>query len=362
MPYAPGINFTGGESIARGIESFGQSMGQGIERRRQEAQKFKALEGLATAYDPNLKGTLSGMSLGELEGLVQGAAVKNHMAQQASQQKFQEAQIANLTADNERQGLMSRAQIDQMTAGNERAKRLQMSQEQLNELVGQRLAPQGNPDAAGPVAPMTYEELMGMGARSGMVGTPEFDRLAASHLRYGQNGGTADPGFEFLQDPVSGSRFVRSGRQLLPSGTDQTVNPSAPEPIIDPTTGEAVALGVRDRNGRLQVLKRPEGPKGLTLNDRAKIHNNIAKLHQELMMVSTNNQPAYIAQIDAMEGLLKEGATTPGAAPTAAPQANRPAQPRSTPKAGAQSDYPIGARIKQGGVTYRNAGNGWVAE
>jgi hypothetical protein len=131
MPYAPGITYHGDQNLAAGISSFGESLGKMAEQRKQDARKATLLRGLWAAYKPDEKDVAATKSLPELEGMVQGAAVQQHMAEQQGLDRLRQAQAKNLEADN------TRADLNQqlLMAQGERSKRRDANVEGFNKLV-----------------------------------------------------------------------------------------------------------------------------------------------------------------------------------------------------------------------------------
>ena len=111
MPYAPGIQSTGGQSIQQGLTEGKRTIMSLLMNYAQKAEQSKALDGVLKAYTPEgderdaLTKALPGMSLAEKQGIVQGHAVKQALAEYGQRSKLMDAQIGNLTADNQRADL-----------------------------------------------------------------------------------------------------------------------------------------------------------------------------------------------------------------------------------------------------------------
>jgi hypothetical protein len=93
--------------------------------------------------------------------------------------------------------------------------------------------------------PPTGPELIQLAAGAGVLGDRSLDIDAL--LKAQETGGLAP---EFIQDKVSGSRFVINGRSILPSGFDPSVD--LPTEDIELPGGEKVKV-VRTRSGLSQL-------------------------------------------------------------------------------------------------------------
>lgn len=93
MPYAPGQQYDF-RPLFEGIQRLGQNVRQEVDRRREDSQKFNSLKKLAEVYQPDLKGTLDGMSLGELEGTVKAFTLKQAMDEAQASRGLRERGVA----------------------------------------------------------------------------------------------------------------------------------------------------------------------------------------------------------------------------------------------------------------------------
>jgi hypothetical protein len=122
MPYAPGQQYDF-RPLFEGIRSLGQNVNQALDRRREDSQKFNSLRKLAEAYQPDLKGTLDGMSLGELEGTVKAFTLKQAMDEANASRGLRERGVAAqekqvlLAEAMQQAGLAQRQREDQAATG-----------------------------------------------------------------------------------------------------------------------------------------------------------------------------------------------------------------------------------------------------
>lgn len=93
MPYAPQQQYDF-RPLFEGIRSFGNNLKDVVEQRRADSQKFKSLKAVAESYAPELKGTLDGMSLGDLEGTVRAFTLSQAMEDQKANRALRERGVA----------------------------------------------------------------------------------------------------------------------------------------------------------------------------------------------------------------------------------------------------------------------------
>jgi hypothetical protein len=122
MPYNPGVQFDA-RPLFEGIRNFGNNISQALEERRADSQKFKSLKAVAESYAPELKGTLDGMSLGELEGTVRSFTLSQAMEEQRANRALRERGVAaqerqvSLAEAAQQAGLAARQRDDEAAAG-----------------------------------------------------------------------------------------------------------------------------------------------------------------------------------------------------------------------------------------------------
>lgn len=122
MPYAPGERYDF-RPLFEGIRDLGNNVGNFIAKRKEDSQKFNSLKKLAEVYQPDLKGTLDGMSLGELEGTVKAFTLKQAMDEAAANRGLRERGVAaqekqvSLAEAMQQAGLARQQRDDQAAAG-----------------------------------------------------------------------------------------------------------------------------------------------------------------------------------------------------------------------------------------------------
>jgi hypothetical protein len=330
MPYAPGVEYRGGELIAQGITSAANSLAQGYERRKQESQRAKALRGVVRAYQPDM--ATDHLSLGDLEGLVQQQAIQEAKRKQGLAEQMQAKQMAlqqdrerwnqtmdhsNLTMDAEKQNQNAAYMGAQQQTMEDVRTRRQAEDARLgafNQALGERFGPAGNEVAT----PPSLSEIVGLAARSGVLGHPEVDQTIRA---LGVAGRGADADNEslspsFVEDPQTRNRFVTFGRQILPSGV--TASASAPE-VRSITGPNGEDLGNVQWNGKgwspvKQAVRLPPGVQKVAVENMAQLSGALAAAKRP------EDRASIQAEIDHWQQYLPEPAT-PRAAP-AAPQAD----------------------------------------
>ncbi len=242
-------------SIASGIASAGQSIGQGLAmrtadmKRREEADKRKAeqakkIRGMAKMFQEDLglsDSEVQASDADQLGGLIEGFMLSQSSKHQKLQQERDALAIAGM-------------------------KMLQRDAEGRRQ-VPKQLMEGFDTTARSLPAPLSNESFdAGMTQATGMP--PGVRELIAAHANAGvelpasvmddlirQRGAAGGP-MTFEQDPVTGARFARQGNSVLPSGTNPAMMQTVT--VTDPNTGEPVELAVNPRTGN--ALLKPKAP------------------------------------------------------------------------------------------------------
>jgi hypothetical protein len=263
MPYAPGIQSTAGQSIQQGLTAGTRNIASLLMNYAQKAEQSKALDGVLKAYTPEgderdaLTKALPGMSLAEKQGIVQGHAVKQALAEYGQRSKLMDAQIGNYKADNDR---LDRLAQDAMRLRGAQAALPGAWQEEANmptNYVQQN-------------APRRGYGMESYVAAAGRVGAPIDPHVFATYMpdRGGQPGAA-----DFVEDDVTGSRFLKYGKQVLPSGQ----NP-AKSRLTAVTDDSGNVIGYSDNRGR---VIQPKETKSIDLTQRDKLRALQAQLGNE---------------------------------------------------------------------------------
>lgn len=298
MPYAPGISYHGDQYLFQGISSAGQSLGEGIDQAIQRGRQLKAMRAMAVdglGMDPD---QVDGMSLPQLQGTLAGEALKRsnlgqQLQQQLTQSETEKNQMAS-TLQRYRQSAYAKFtdMVNQVTKSNPEAA--------LDTPTLEKMGLQAGLD------PQDFRQLMGggmYGARAGYYGDK------ASAPGFVPPPATAPPGFtvvpkadgswemmrspdagtpeanSFVEDPVTGARFLTRGKQVLPSGENPALGGQAQE--VTDETGNVVGHTVRAGNrtvfqplkgavdGQLRPVKDANGNilKGFGMDSTGKIHD-----------------------------------------------------------------------------------------
>lgn len=242
-------------SIGNGIAEAGRGIGQGLAmraadmKRREEDDKRKAeqakkIRGMAKMFQEDLglsDSEVQGKDANELGGLVEGYMLSQSAKHQKLQQQRDQLTIAAMKMlEKDAQGRKSIPQ--ELVAGFESRGRnipAPMSNEGYDQQMTQSTG-----------MPTGVRELIQAHANAGQELPPG---IMDDIIRQQGAGRGAD---SFIEDDVTGARFLASGNTRLPSGTNparmQTVT------VTDPNTGEPVELTVNPRTG-MPVLK-PKAP------------------------------------------------------------------------------------------------------
>jgi len=225
----------GAAMLGRGLEQYAAGRAQAAETAKRERDEFKTLQQLVDVYAGDgpeadfLRHKAATMGLPELRGYIQSAVVKQTLAKEAQQAKLLNAQLAH---------------YDQQTAA---AQREMEADDAYAGLLATGRTPAGAPiKIMSPAAGMSGLTLPGFpaGYDVNRVMANVANYPAATRARgfdnlltlYGREAGKAEPQepltSDWIEDPVTGSRFLGRAKTTLPSG----VNPAKLEtgPKITP--------------------------------------------------------------------------------------------------------------------------------
>jgi vacuolar-type H+-ATPase subunit I/STV1 len=334
MPYAPGITYTGGESIARGIESLGQSVGQGLAKLQENSQKAKSLRQVVKAYNPDLP--TDHMSLGDLEGMVQGEAIKQAQRTQSLAEQLKQEQLAvqkgHLTLSQQQQAYHQSpdnpANVYQGSLSKQLEAGINDRKESANRLENFNRAMSDEAKRLGQIGlNLNANDVMRLAAQTGTLGDQNVDRVLSAQTRWGGDGGgsLADVLKEdFTEDPETGQRFVKYGKQILPSGARPITGQMDAVPVRD-ADGKTISYVRQDGRGRMVSVNPME--RAMTAQDRSRLRKDIQEA--ELMLPGIKDpaeKKRHQEDIDAMRSQLR-GETTTSAA--GSPNGTKPAPPLS---------------------------------
>lgn len=308
MPYAPGIQYNGGESLRQGIASAGNNLASFIGNYIDRGRKSKALDGVLTAYageDPErqkqLKAALPGMSLEEKQGMVQGFAV---------QQAQKDLKLRELAANTNRDYML--AQTEGIRGNQQRLKLADEAQagfgRDLN-LFG-AMNPENPPLVLDPALRRQLQEPGGAltlaAARNPLAPSAQNVLGDALPALARQRGNLNLSELTFAEDPVSGTRFARSGNSILPSG----VNPEKASKVTAVTDADGKVVGQMDSRGRIVKTGSAISDALKVFGERRKLGSQLADVLKSEMLASTPEQKAkiqeQISRIGAMEAELEK--------------------------------------------------------
>ncbi len=328
------IPYRGDVYLNQGITSAGNSIGDGLESMMKRMKQTKAVRTMAVdglGMDPD---AVDKMSLEEVQGHLQGAAVKNAQAEANARRMMEEAhgdyyRRFNLKAANE---------------------------DRFSDAVNQYLQPQPmGPGEQGPPATpkLDPQALMMLEAKAG---TLDPDKAMQYMKQLG--GGTENAGPVFFEDPTSHKRFAVRGNTMMDSGFNpaEMMNTLPTQNVTDAQGGVHTAV-INPKTGTPTILKSISP--GMTDADKSKLKRDYLRMHASL--VSSKAQWAmdkngkedpelaapYNEEIKKVENSMRE-LDQPAAPSGAAGQAVI-----------TKAAFKKGDRVKQNGVTYEFDGTNW---
>lgn len=233
-----------GGGFSQGLASMSEAFTKAQEKKKQLASQGKAADALFKASPELAK--LTGMTPEDWALL----APEDKIA------AVQGAQGAQAFEEGQRKG---RLDVMRLMAAEQELANAEREPAFLNELAQMGQAPEAVP------SPMNNEafdqrtrpvDLAGLAGAAGRTGY-RLDMRTADDLLRAANAGKADgevmaPG-EFIEDPITGTRFLTRGKTMLPSGTNPAKMVGEAEPVVDPRTG--ALLGHNVFNGKTKTFK-----------------------------------------------------------------------------------------------------------
>jgi len=302
--------FEGYQALGAGIGSGVRSLGEALEKRRDESKRLNAAGKAAKAF---LKAT--GEDPMETEAMSFRDAIGKMTGRQTAQDyKRGVADTARFLASAAReQEELSNAERYPDYAGRlVDAAEPSISQKQdFYEGVGAG-GTEMPTEAMRPTArALTARDFLEASAASKYrMGTPDVRLLEATDT---QGDGNEGP-FEFVEDPVSGSRFARSRKTVLPSGTNPDKVISTEE--VELADGEVVTI-IRTGRGTQIIRKRePKGEVTELEGYRSRTRRLIGLLGRKF---PKKEEQAEIARLRGELEAMDRGEPPGTAAPTATP-------------------------------------------
>ena len=308
MPYNPGIVSNGGEALGRGIAQAGNNLASFIGGYIDRGRKSKALDGVLSAYagdDPEqqkqLKAALPGMSLEEKQGLVQSQAVR------AAQKDLKLREMSAMTNRD-----YMTAQTEGIRGNQSRMKLADDAQQGFGRDLNLFAAMDGeNPPLM--LAPSMRRTLQQPGgaltlaaARNPMAPSAQNVLGDAMPALARQRGDMGLADLQFAEDPVSGTRFARSGNSLLPSG----INPEKAGRATAVMDDAGNVVGHVDSRGRTIQSKSGISDALRVFGERRKLGAQLSDVLKSGMLASTPEQKTKIeeqvAKIGALEAELEK--------------------------------------------------------
>lgn len=222
---------TGGQSWSNAIQGVGNSISGTIDQLGAQHRQLKALRTMATDGLGMDADDVDGMSVSQLTGVMQAAALKS-----ASQtRQAQAADLQSQARERDSIGAMRQATANRGTADAEAMKT-------FNTLIS-------GVDDPSKLTPGQVQKFMGQAGLSA-----ESQKTIGDGYRMMTEGG-AGGDMMFNEDPITGARFAVKGKQVLPSGAN-------PSKVAAPQ-----AVSLLDAQGNAtgtQVIPHPNG-KGFTV-------------------------------------------------------------------------------------------------
>lgn len=333
MPYAPGIQ-SDWSALYQGVANLGQNIQKFADQQKRNSQETTSIRRLLEIYSPDQKDRWNAMGLKDLRAEAGAFAAKQYMQRQSEQSALTKAQMANLAADNTRSDAFLKLQHQQFADSQGRLARQQADQDRLKAAVARfrQDVGRGPTDAtfqdverfAGPGGDIKFA----LSRNPEAISDPGVQHLINYFTRMKEMG--QDLTSDFIEDPSTGARFLKYGRQVMPSGTNpDRLQPNA-EPLMGPDGNPVpgVHLVRNPRGNGWQVVKTPE-PQVKTdpLPGRPGFKGTPAQLSEwEKSMASKETSPADSGGT-IIDGLLRGlGLGAQPTQPTAAEPQAKPAE------------------------------------
>lgn len=212
-----------GRGISGGLKSLGEGIARANEKKKQESQLATTLRKKLSILQPERKEEFNAMGLGDLAGEDIGHAEKVLDARRAKQEQREDLMMAltqqKLAAAKAAPAIFARLAESGQAPG---SLPFDIAPEEFDRRT----------------APMDALSLMEAIAKSGApIDLREAGGLMEALERMRQSSGTDGP-LSFDEDPVSGSRFARSGKSVLPSGVNPAKLPANPDGASERTLSD----------------------------------------------------------------------------------------------------------------------------
>lgn len=268
MAYAPGQGYDF-SALTQGMAQFGAGIGANLERRKQDGAKSVQLRKVASLYAPERKAEFDAMGLPQLEAEIAQHSARRLMEQDqmakkqfAQQQKVSEAQLGNLAADNTRADSYLKLQSDAQQLHQQEQAR-QIAEANALKAAMSKFARAYTTGAQPPLDAATLQRFSSPQGRLdwALQASPEAISHPAiqnffKHALDTQD--VANP--QFIEDPLTGMRFITQGRQLMPSGVSPSKANSGKATQLLDESGNPIegSYLVTDPRGGIRVVKSPQ--------------------------------------------------------------------------------------------------------
>jgi hypothetical protein len=393
MPYAPGIQSDFSPLFA-GISRLGQNIERFADERKRQKDTDKALLTLVKSnpeqfpnVDPEHLDSLSRADrISTITGMVRAKTMRDAADQLKSTLAFQEAQTKNIPLDNTRADAFLNLQRQAQQATADKQARDEAQAEILRKAASRFAQDVGNPgsDVRSPYlagAPDAEGQLIdwALAKNPDAINNPNVVNFLHWRMANQGKGGTVGPG-SFMEDPETGTRFLRQGNTVLPSGINPRKLEAQAKPILKPDGTPIAGYSVIQGPKGFTVIKTPEGTASITgLPGEPGFKGTPAQLEAFLKDQAAKAPPLPPAERSWFDRLFGGPAAAPGAtnaapsqtAPrtfgrsgqtpatgTAAPTVLPPAAP-AQPNAAKPSKFNKGEVRRQNGRLYQWDGSTW---
>lgn len=319
MAYAPGQGYDF-SALTQGMAQFGAGVGANLERRKQDGAKSVQLRKVAALYAPDRKAEFDAMGLPQLEAEIAQHSARRLMEQDqmakdqfAQQQKVSEAQLGNLAADNTRADSYLKLQSDAQQLHQQEQAR-QIAEANALKAAMSKFARAYTTGAQPPLDAATLQRFSGPQGRLDFALQASPDAIAHPAIQHFfknamDSQDTANP--KFVEDDLTGMRFVTQGRQLMPSGINPKKSEAGKAQQLRDEAGNVIegAYLIPNPRGGFQVVKSPQaqitqapnpitgepGFKGTV--EQFEKHNKKPAAAAEPMPVPTKISDAVVGQI-----------------------------------------------------------------
>lgn len=337
MPYAPGIQYRGDQYLYEGISDAGKAIAGAV-------KEYRANQKANDAADSTFE-----LMMGTLAPMVKDGSIPEQFASKLPDMaKFSSLSLSKKQATlgqlatsmgvlahdsqfQEQKRNNESIRLHQEAAANreERLFNQQQAEDQGNAGFLQDYANFSQMTQGGSKPPLVLNQPLRQTLQTpGGAGVAALARNPAASrdvrdlvLRESMQPPTAEAGgpLDFQEDPVTGARFARSGKSILPSGTNPA-NQMLVEPVTD---SDGNNIGHVLRTGKtVQFIRKEKEGQQISPSAVASLNKTLSDLRRQIQVAPDDQKAAIQEQIDSIKSILPKPAGKTEAT-TAAPAASQ---------------------------------------